>query len=242
MINLTNKENIRHYEAMPPGLIENFGEEGDFARQHLLNPAISRLAGSLAGKTVLDAGCGQGYLARLLAKRGARVSGLEPTGAMLDYALERERQEKLGINYVRADLSAYDGFGAQFDLVVSNMVLMDIPAYEKAIANCLAWLKPGGSFIFSISHPCFEDSYRDFMAKSYAEVSEYLSEYLIRQDYGYRIHRPLSHYLNAVIRQHGLVKEVVEPQLDPVQPFAENERDRHVPSFIVIHAVKWAGF
>lgn len=241
MQNLTNEENIRHYEAIPAGLVEKFGDEGDFARQHLLNPTIFRLAGPLTGKAVLDAGCGQGYLSRLMAKKGAIVTGLEPTGAMIDYALARERQENLGITYVQADLSAYAGFGVKFDLVVSNMVLMDIPDYEKALANCLGWLKPGGSFIFSISHPCFENSYQDFMAKGYAEVREYLEEYLIQQNYGYRIHRPLSHYLNAVIRHHSLIKEVVEPQLDPAQPFAENERDRHVPSFIVIHAVKWPG-
>src|SRR5579875_512278 len=56
--------------------LDDFGEEGDFTRQHLLNPAIFALLGLVDGRTILDAGCGQGYLCRLLAKRGARITGV----------------------------------------------------------------------------------------------------------------------------------------------------------------------
>jgi 2-polyprenyl-3-methyl-5-hydroxy-6-metoxy-1,4-benzoquinol methylase len=239
--NLTNRENIGLFESMPVALIENFGDEGDFARRFLLNPVLFRLLGEVKDRKILDAGCGQGYLSRLLAKRGARVTGLEPTGVMLDYAIERERREKLGITYIRADLSDYSQLSEKFDTVVSNMVLMDIPDYERAIANCLALLEPGGHFIFSISHPCFENSHADFMRKGFCEVREYLADYLIKQDYGYRVHRPLSAYLNTVIRCGGALLEVVEPRLnraDLPEDFPENERDLHVPSFMVIHAQK----
>jgi 2-polyprenyl-3-methyl-5-hydroxy-6-metoxy-1,4-benzoquinol methylase len=241
MTNLTNEENIRHYSKMPTELITGFGEEGDFARQYLLNPAIFRLLGPVKGKTILDAGCGQGYLSRLLAKKGADVVGLEPTPTLINYAMERERHERLGIKYIQADLSFYNQPTLQFEAVVSNMVLMDIPEYEKALSNCLAWLVPGGSFVFSLSHPCFEVSYQEYMSKGYLEVKEYFAEYLIEQNYGYRIHRPLSHYLNVVVRNQGIIKEVVEPQLDSTQlprTLGEAERDLHVPSFIIIHATK----
>jgi 2-polyprenyl-3-methyl-5-hydroxy-6-metoxy-1,4-benzoquinol methylase len=238
---LTNRENIRYYESMLPALIENFGDEGDFARRYLLNPVLFRLLGKVEDLKILDAGCGQGYLARLLAKRGAHVTGLEPTGVLINYAIERERRENLGINYLQADLSDSPQLAGNFHAVVSNMVLMDIPEYEKALANCLSLLEPGGSFIFSISHPSFENSHDDFMQKGFCEVREYFAEYLIKQDYGYRLHRPLSSYLNAVIRSGGSIKEIVEPRLDQAElpaDFPDNERDLHVPSFIVIHAGK----
>jgi 2-polyprenyl-3-methyl-5-hydroxy-6-metoxy-1,4-benzoquinol methylase len=241
MTNLTNEENIRHYSKMPIELLSGFGEEGDFARQYLLNPAIFRLLGPVKGKTILDAGCGQGYLARLLARKGADVIGMEPTPTLINHAIEREREEKLGIQYIQADLSYYSQPALQFEAVVSNMVLMDIPEYEKALSNCLGWLVPGGSLVFSLSHPCFEASYAEYMSKGYLEVKEYFAEYLIAQTYGYRLHRPLSHYLNAVVRHQGIIKEVVEPQLEMAhlpQPLDEAERDLHVPSFIIIHATK----
>src|SRR5215471_2322279 len=92
---------------MPQELIEGFGDEGDMTHQYLLNPAIFALLGDVRGKTILDAGCGQGYLCRLLAKAGANVTGIEPSEAFYTYALHREQIEQLGIHYVQADLSTW---------------------------------------------------------------------------------------------------------------------------------------
>ena len=47
--------------------------EGDFVKQHLLNPHVLRLLGDVRGRRILDAGAGQGYFSRMLAARGARV-------------------------------------------------------------------------------------------------------------------------------------------------------------------------
>jgi len=72
MTEMTNQEVIDQW-ADAVDHIDDFGDEGDFARQHLLNPVIFALLGPVDGKRVLDAGCGQGYLSRLLAKQGAIV-------------------------------------------------------------------------------------------------------------------------------------------------------------------------
>ena len=45
----------------------------DIARERLNNPAFLEFIGDLRGKQVLDAGCGEGYNSRILARRGARV-------------------------------------------------------------------------------------------------------------------------------------------------------------------------
>jgi 2-polyprenyl-3-methyl-5-hydroxy-6-metoxy-1,4-benzoquinol methylase len=80
--------------AHPPG----FSEEGDFARIHLLNPALFSLLGDVRGQRVLDAGCGQGYLARILTHRGASVTGIGPAEGLVRYAIERDRIDGLGID------------------------------------------------------------------------------------------------------------------------------------------------
>lgn len=103
----------------------------------------------------MDAGCGQGYLSRLLAKQKAKVIGIEPSD-LVDYAIKREGKEKLGITYIKADLSKWHDKPNYYDIVLSNMVFMDIPDYQSAMKNCISVLKPGGLFIFSISHPCFD--------------------------------------------------------------------------------------
>lgn len=234
---ISNEDVIRawanaHYEQ------EAFGDEGDNARKYLLNPAIFALLGDVAGKQVLDAGCGQGYLCRLLARKGARVTGLEPSESGYRSAVQREERERLGIIYLQADLSAWQA-DSSFDAVVCNMVLMDIPDYSAAIENCVRSLKPGGSFIFSLLHPCFEEPGAEWLRKGYVEVREYLSEYTKEQRFGTLFHRPLSSYLNLVIQCGGHIQHIIEPQLS--QEAAEqigNSRDVHVPSFIVIQAIK----
>ncbi|MHB8576710.1 MAG: class I SAM-dependent methyltransferase [Dehalococcoidia bacterium] len=218
---------------------KHFTDQGDFAREHLLNPVIFAMLGDVAGRRVLDAGCGQGYLARLLAARGALVTGVEPSEAMYRYTVEREQRERRGITFVQADLSTYSVSTGVFDAVVANMVLMDIPDFEAAIGACIRALRPGGDFIFSLSHPCFEEDGAAW-AKGYVAVAEYLNEHTIEQAVSMRFHRPLSRYLNAVIDGGCRLRKLVEPRLgdewaegDPAQA-----RNAHVPSFIVVHASK----
>jgi len=219
--------------------IESFGEEGDFTRQHLLNPAIFALLGPVEGRAILDAGCGQGYLCRLLAQRGARVTGVEPATPWYRAAIEREEHERLGITYLQTDLSTLE-ITDRFDAVVANMVLMDIPAYEAAIQQCVAALAPGGAFVFSLTHPCFEEPSSAWASKGCVEVHEYLADYAIPQAIAMRFHRPLSCYLNAVIDAGCVLCRIVEPQLDAAWAAQgpAYERGVHVPTVIVVYAAK----
>lgn len=219
--------------------LDDFGEEGDFTRQHLLNPAIFALLGPVDGRTILDAGCGQGYLCRLLARRGAWVTGVEPAAPWYQAAVERERREPLGITYLQADLSTLEVSG-RFNAVIANMVLMDIPAYEAAIQCCAGALAPGGDFIFSLSHPCFEEPSTAWAGKGHVAVSEYLAEYTIQQTFSPRFHRPLSHYLNCVIDAGCALRRIVEPALDEgwARLGPAYERNVHVPTVILVHATK----
>ncbi|MBA3946317.1 MAG: class I SAM-dependent methyltransferase [Herpetosiphonaceae bacterium] len=235
-----NAEAIAHWETLPQTFIDSFGDEGDLAHQYLLNPTLFALLGDVQGKTILDAGCGQGYLARLLSKRGAKVTGLEPATPLIEYAIKREEVEQSGVRYIQADLSAFTDTVQLFDIIIANMVLMDIPDDEAALDACFAHLRPGGQFICSLIHPCFEESDSVYQDQGYIAVHEYFREDAIPQRWGYRFHRPLSHYFTALIRRGGVIRSVVEPQLDVAQAqgaLAEN-RNLYVPAFIVIQAVK----
>jgi 2-polyprenyl-3-methyl-5-hydroxy-6-metoxy-1,4-benzoquinol methylase len=239
MKEMSNSEAIRAWSAAAADHVGDFGDEGDFARKHLLNPAIFALLGEVQGKRILDAGCGQGYLCRLLAGRGALVTGIEPAQGWYDYAAEREQREHLGITYLQADLSLFTSLIETFDVIIANMVLMDIPDYKAAIRNCIAALKPGGSFIFSLLHPCFEEPGAEWARKGYVEVRDYLHEQVKPQTFGYFFHRPLSSYLNLVIQEGCILQQIIESQLgEELAQQLGNDRDVYVPSFIVIHAAR----
>jgi 2-polyprenyl-3-methyl-5-hydroxy-6-metoxy-1,4-benzoquinol methylase len=241
--NITNAEVIAEWSIRAKESVMDFGEEGDFARHHLLNPTLLALLGDVRGRKVLDAGCGNGYFARLLAKKGGIVTGVEP--ALYRLAVEWEQAAPQGVFYLEEDLSLLlsrlPHLSGAFDTVVCNLVLQDIPDCDAAIANCLGCLRPGGDFVFSILHPCFEDAASVWAAKGYVSTSEYFERRAIPQGrFGYFFHRPLSYYLNAVAGRGGHIRAVVEPQLKAAVPSAGKafERDRYIPSFFVVRATR----
>lgn len=239
MEEITNADVISAWSAYPQNLIQDFGDEGDFIRRHLLNPVIFSLLGDVRDKTILDAGCGQGYLSRLLAKRGANVTGLEPAQAFYAYASRREQEERLGITYLQADLSSWSCSPNQFDYVIANMVLMDIPDYLPALSNCAAALRPSGGLLLSLLHPCFEETGALWNTKGFVEVRDYFRERPVQQQYGHFIHRTLSTYLNSVIQAGCTLQQIIEPQLEKTLAERSNaERYWAVPGYIVLFATK----
>jgi SAM-dependent methyltransferase len=238
MPRVTNEDIINAWSAASSHATD-FSDEGDVARRHLLNPTIFSLIGDIDGKFILDAGCGQGNLSRLMACKGARVTGVEPADGWLAYAVKREQREQLGITYLQADLSRCTDLPRIFDVVVANMVFIDIPEYEPAMKNCIAAIKPGGRFIFSLQHPCFEEPGSAWPGKGYVEVREYLQEHVRHQPIGSLFHRPLSRYINLVLESDCTLHRIIEPQIErDVADHIGNDRDLHVPSSIVISAIR----
>jgi 2-polyprenyl-3-methyl-5-hydroxy-6-metoxy-1,4-benzoquinol methylase len=245
MKTISNDDNIQAWSAYSREMIEAVGDEGDAARRYILNPVLFALVGDIAGRAILDAGCGTGYLCRLFAKQGAQVTGVEPAASLFAYAVEREQAEPLGIDYIQEDLSVFTPDQIAFEIVVTNMVFMDIPDYRSAIQHCINALKPGGHFIFSLLHPCFDevdrpDFEKGYSTKGYIRVDEYLHEFMVQQIVGYYIHRPLSTYLNLVIDAGCTIRQVIEPTLTPegIAVLGEQNRNLHIPNFIVVSARK----
>ncbi|HEY1350181.1 MAG TPA: class I SAM-dependent methyltransferase [Ktedonobacteraceae bacterium] len=238
---ITNADAIKAWSQVPPERIATFGEEGDATRRYLLNPAIFRLLGDVREKLILDAGCGQGYLSRLLARRGARVTGIEPAHPWYLYAVQQEQSEPVGITYLQADLAQVQLTPGLFDAVIASMVFMDIPDYLPALRNCVAALKPAGTFVIALLHPCFEETGARWQHKGYVEVREYFREHEVEQTYGHFIHRPLGTYLNDIIEAGCVLRQISEPQLDEALACEQHsERYAQVPGYLLIAATKLA--
>lgn len=236
---VSNDDNIKKWSTVPPDELENFGD-GDFGRLQMLNPAIFQLVGNVSGKKILDAGCGNGYLSRMLAKKDALVVGIEPGETMYQYAIEKETSESLGIKYYKEDLSQLTCFHEEFDIVIANMVFMDIPDYQAAVKNCINSLKKGGIFIYSLLHPCFPGFENDWQKMKKVEITDYFTESSIEAHYGHVFSRPLQNYINLT-NDYGCVTErIIEPQLSKEFSEAHSElnRSHFVPQFIVIKAKK----
>lgn len=240
MSRITNNQNIQDWDRATKYVTNKFDDEGDYYRKYVLNQALLSLLGHVKEKGILDAGCGEGYLSRLLAKKGARIIGLEPADGLINYAIEKEKKEKLDISYIKADLSKWQSKQNYFDAVVSNMVFMDIPDWKSAMKNCIKALKSKGLFIFSISHPCFDVEGNWEEDKPYVIVKNYFNEYKIHNYIGYSFHRMLSSYINLLVESGCIIKKIIEPQL-PIEIAhlnKNNQRDKNIPNFLLIKAVK----
>ena len=240
-----NRGTVDAYSGLSDEFYDQLGDDGGFQRRTLLNPAIFRLLGDVDGRKMLDAGCGHGYLSRLLARRGAEVTGVESADVPLDHARRREEEEPLGIRYLQRDLSRLGDLGSAFDAVVANMVLLDIPDWEAALADCVRVLAPGGLLVYSLHHPCWvPGNFESWAARGGVEITHYLDDHV--QDVGGvapNFHRPLSRYLNETIRLGCDLVEILEPQLarDDMET-DDHEILTRVPNFIVIGARRVRGF
>jgi 2-polyprenyl-3-methyl-5-hydroxy-6-metoxy-1,4-benzoquinol methylase len=215
MSTISNSEAIAAWSTMPTDAIEAYDDQGDFPKRHLMNGNLLRMLGPVDGRKVLDAGSGEGYLSRLLAERGAEVVGVEPAAALLARAQKIEQERRQGIRFEQADLSTLPEVGQPFDAVVCSMVLLAIPAWQSAMAACVGALKPGGRFVFSITHPAFENLYPTWRDHGRYQLDRYLDEYEMPEGCAPDFHRPLSAYINEVVSLGCRVTELCEPRLDP---------------------------
>lgn len=95
-----------------------------------------RLIGDVSGLRLLDLTCGHGRLTRELARRGARVVGIDLSSALLDKARARELIDLLGITYVHGDAASPQALtGEVFDAVACSFGLLDIDDLDGAIAT-----------------------------------------------------------------------------------------------------------
>ena len=225
------------------------GETGDSYHRTYVNPVLFEILGDVKGLSILDLACGQGYLSRILARKGANVVGVDLSEKMLEIAQASENSEPLGVKYIlgsSADMSAIAD--ASMNHVVSTFGFHDIKEMESTMEECGRVLKEGGKLVFAIPHPLAyarrsEDEEGYFLKMRHYMLVKEIPHPKYRDTEVMAYHRPLSFYLEKAFSV-GLLMIVfreITTELFRGRPIEDEKLlayRREIPGFLVAGFIK----
>jgi SAM-dependent methyltransferase len=192
-----------------------------------------------------------------MAALGARVVAFDYSVAFIARARERTASDML-VEYHALDAADSDALLAlgerRFDKAVCTMALMDMPEFRHLFAALSHLLKPAGTFVFSVTHPCFhsaaiqrfteiseEDNGRHAV-RSGVKVSSYISPFARRTEGivgqpepQWFFHRPISMLFDAGFASGFVVDGIEEPHFEGSLKAGVSWRDMpEIPPFLVV--------
>ncbi|AOS62059.1 class I SAM-dependent methyltransferase [Actinoalloteichus hymeniacidonis] len=149
MTSIPESDQVNNYNSFAE--IYNTENESSLENAYYERPATLRLAGDVAGRKILDAGCGAGPLSKELRDRGALVSGFDKSAGMLEIARKRLGDDvDLRVHDLAEPLPYADG---EFDDVIASLSLHYLKDWGPTLAELRRVLRPGGRLIASVNHP-----------------------------------------------------------------------------------------
>lgn len=115
--------------------------------EQLESRLILELAGEVSGCKVLDIGCGDGTFAVELARRGAIVTGIDASPAMIDAARARAAQHNVDVTFQVAQAERLPFAAGQFDVVTAITILCFVDDAGPVFSEIARVLKPGGRLV-----------------------------------------------------------------------------------------------
>jgi 2-polyprenyl-3-methyl-5-hydroxy-6-metoxy-1,4-benzoquinol methylase len=227
---------------------ERMGEGNDFV-EVLTWPATERLLELQPGERVLDVACGNGLTSRRLAALGAEVVAFDFAEELIGHAERRtagtgSTTQGGGITYHVLDATDEAallalGKGA-FDATLCSMALFDMAEIGPLMRALAQLLRTGGRFVFSVIHPCFNNSTMAHVAEMEDRAGDLVTVYSVKV-YGYMtptvahgaavagqpkpqlyFHRPLQELLGAGFQAGFFLDGLEERAFPPDHPPGRN--------------------
>jgi SAM-dependent methyltransferase len=185
---------------------ERMGEGNDFV-EVLTWPPTARMLDLKAGERVLDIACGNGLTSRRLAAMGAEVMAVDFSEEMIAHARRRttDYADRLTFEVLDAtDESALLALGeGRFDAALCAMALFDMAEIDPLMRALRRLLRPAGRFVFSVLHPCFNNSHIVQMAEMEDRDGDIVTVYSVK----------VSGYLTPGVARGAAIGGQPKPQL-----------------------------
>jgi len=159
--------NAEHWDA-------RMGDDGNDFFNILCWPVLESLLDPKPGTRVLDVACGNGLTSRRLAALGVNVTVFDFSANLIEKARRRNSPDPnppISFQVLDAtdELQLLENFQplAPYDSALSNMALFDMPEIEPLFRALRKLLRPGGVFVFSLTHPAFNNPSVALMAEEW---------------------------------------------------------------------------
>ncbi|MCG2700078.1 class I SAM-dependent methyltransferase [Candidatus Parcubacteria bacterium] len=205
---------------------------------------VIKILGNVKNKSILDLGCGNGKVARILAKKGAKVVAVDKVREQIEHAKTITKDKN--IEYFVGDLSSIGKIivGEKFDIVLSMMAHLYLPEkdFKKSFKIISSYLKNNGRFIYLNIHPCrilLNNNKVDYFKTNFLKVKlPTLSGKPFKTSY---FNHSLELVLNSIFEAGLAVKKIYEPKAieDEIKKYPKLlSVENKIPSYIIIDSCK----
>ncbi|MBI3151721.1 MAG: class I SAM-dependent methyltransferase [Chloroflexi bacterium] len=256
-----NKETREAWEVNAEIWDNRMGDEGNDFFNILCWPALASLLNPQPASRILDIACGNGLTTRRLAELGARVTAFDFSANLIEKAKARLTNYASRITFHVLDATDKSQLlqtlqpSAPFDSALSNMALFDMANIEPLFQVLPKLLKPKGAFVFSITHPAFNNASSMHVMEEVDDgeiktvysikVSRYMTPHhqrglALRNQTKPQIYfeRPLQYYLNLGFK-NGFILDGFEecafpPEVPQMTPLGWGGKFSELPAALVV--------
>ena len=211
-INEINKNSWNRQAARYQADADLLFDEVDYGSRHWFTEKDLQLIGNVQGKKVLELGCGGANCGISLAKQGAVVTCVDFSEQQLSFAKTNAKRENVNIKFIASPMQQVV-FENEFDIIISMAALSYVEDIHGIFKNAGKSLKPGGSFVFSLTDPTFAAIACYYLwdvpevEKSYFYSGPEKWKWDKGDDFDFiSYRRPIYEYINA-LSEHGLLVE-----------------------------------
>ena len=179
----SNQSTRDAWEANADVWDSRMGDEGNDFFNILCWPILASFLSVRPGQHILDIACGNGLTSRRLAALSAQVTAFDFSANLIEKAKARENPNSL-ISYHVIDATNEQqllSLGEQtFDSALCNMALFDMADIETLFRALPSLLKPKGTFVFSLTHPAFNNASSMHVAEEMDDEGEIKTVYSVK--------------------------------------------------------------
>jgi SAM-dependent methyltransferase len=212
----------REWDAIAAIRHEQISSHVDASYWHVLLPCLKKLLQDADQDSLIDVGCGLGFVTSEFSPHFEHVMGVDVSSACIKLA-QRGFPHLENVFFANCEIeNLIPQYSETFGAAVANMTLMTAPKLDSLVSSVRRLLRKGALFGFTITHPCFWPRYWGYDKApwfNYAEEIAIEAIFRISLDGNCRlmtthIHRPLSNYLDCFLRNGFGVEAIIEPTPD----------------------------